>query len=532
MPLRQCSRQTLHRRRCGRSECRLPFERRGVAIGPARRSESVGNRRAPRRRLDSAALRRGFCPCAPQRFPHRSELGGVGSPRSATRPVVGEARLLRPDQRRQPLRVGNRTCAGARVDRGRAQPAHADRLRHGREQKPYPQHHCHGGRPREKQGKIRAKFATWIWEDDTRRERLVGIYNRTFNSHRLRTFDGSHLTLPGASHTITLRPHQKAAVWRILQTPNTLLAHVVGAGKTWTMVAAAMESKRIGLAKKPMFVVPNHMLGQFSSELLTLYPNANILAAGKADFEKSRRHQLMARVATGNWDAVIVTHSGFERLAISKDAQKQFIEEQVEELETCIREQKGDNPGSRIVKELERAKKRLDARLKNLAAEDRKDTMLTFEELGVDRLFVDEAHTFKNLFYVTKMTRVAGLPQSASERAFDMFLKVQHVQKQKQRRRCRLRHGHAGYQHDGGNVHPETVPANGRFAEPAAGSFRFVGRDLRRNRHGDGTGPGWCGLPAQYPVCPLRERAGADAAFPADGGRADHRNAETAGAGT
>ncbi|RRK01275.1 DEAD/DEAH box helicase [Opitutaceae bacterium TAV4] len=283
---------------------------------------------------------------------------------------------------------------------------------------------------REKQGKIRAKFATWIWEDDTRRERLVGIYNRTFNSHRLRTFDGSHLTLPGASHTITLRPHQKAAVWRILQTPNTLLAHVVGAGKTWTMVAAAMESKRIGLAKKPMFVVPNHMLGQFSSELLTLYPNANILAAGKADFEKSRRHQLMARVATGNWDAVIVTHSGFERLAISKDAQKQFIEEQVEELETCIREQKGDNPGSRIVKELERAKKRLDARLKNLAAEDRKDTMLTFEELGVDRLFVDEAHTFKNLFYVTKMTRVAGLPQSASERAFDMFLKVQHVQKQ------------------------------------------------------------------------------------------------------
>jgi N12 class adenine-specific DNA methylase/adenine-specific DNA methylase len=283
---------------------------------------------------------------------------------------------------------------------------------------------------REKQGKIREKFATWIWEDDARRERLTGIYNRSFNSNRLRTFDGSHLTLSGASPTITLRPHQKAAVWRILQTPNTLLAHVVGAGKSFVMIAAAMELKRIGLAKKPLFAVPNHMLGQFSSELLALYPNANILAAGKADFEKAKRQQLMARIATGNWDAVIVTHSGFERLGISKEARERFIEEQLDELENCIREQKKDKADVRLVKELERAKKRLEGRLKDLSAEDRKDTMLTFEELGVDRLFVDEAHTFKNLFYVTKMTRVAGLPQSASERAFDMFLKVQHVQRQ------------------------------------------------------------------------------------------------------
>ncbi|OAM90897.1 hypothetical protein AW736_00080 [Termitidicoccus mucosus] len=282
---------------------------------------------------------------------------------------------------------------------------------------------------REKQQKIKDRFIEWIWSDDARRERLVAAYNREFNCYRLRSFNGDHLTLPGASPAIALHAHQKAAVWRILQTPNTLLAHVVGAGKTYTMVAAAMELKRLGLAKKPLFVVPNHMLGQFSSELLTLYPAANILAAGKADFESARRRELMSRIATNNWDAVIVTHSGFERLAISSQAQKGFIQEQLDDLETCIREQKGQDSGTRLVKQLEASKKRLEARLKTLAAEHRKDDTLTFEELGVDRLFVDEAHAYKNLFYVTKMTRVAGLPQTASERAFDMFLKVQHVQR-------------------------------------------------------------------------------------------------------
>jgi N12 class adenine-specific DNA methylase/adenine-specific DNA methylase len=281
---------------------------------------------------------------------------------------------------------------------------------------------------REKQQKIKDRFAEWIWEDDERRERLVRKYNVEFNSTRLRVFNGSHLTLPGASPAITLRPHQKAAVWRILQSPNTLLAHVVGAGKTYTMVAAAMELKRLGLARKPLFVVPNHMLGQFSSELLMLYPGANILVAGKTDFESTRRRQLMSRIATSNWDAVIVTHSGFERLPMSLRAQQDFIKEQMLELELGIREQKSGSD-SRIVKDLERAKKRLEAKLKTLTAEHRKDDTITFEELGVDRLFVDEAHAYKNLFYVTKMSRVAGLPQAASERAFDMFLKVQHVQR-------------------------------------------------------------------------------------------------------
>jgi len=280
---------------------------------------------------------------------------------------------------------------------------------------------------REKQERIKERFKEWVWLDDSRRERLCRLYNDTFNHSRVRTFDGDHLTLPGASGAIQLHGHQKAGVWRILQTPNTLLAHVVGAGKTFTMVAAAMELKRLGLGRKPMFTVPNHMLGQFSTELLTLYPGANILVAGKEDFESQNRKKLFSRIATGNWDAVIVTHSGFERIPLARETQGRFFEEQLHELE-MIKRQHADSSNRRLVKEIERAKKRLEARLQALAAEHKKDNTLTFEELGVDRLFVDEAHYFKNLFYVTKMTRIAGLPQTASERAFDMYLKVRHVQ--------------------------------------------------------------------------------------------------------
>jgi N12 class adenine-specific DNA methylase len=282
---------------------------------------------------------------------------------------------------------------------------------------------------REKQQKIKDRFKEWIWLDDERRERLAGKYNQEFNCIRLRAFNGDHLTLPGASETVALRSHQKTGAWRILQTPNTLLGHVVGAGKTYTMVAAGMELKRLGLARKPMFAVPNHMLGQFSSELLTLYPSANILAATKEDFEKDQRRELMSRIATGNWDAIIVTHSGFEKIPISEENKRMFFQVQLEELERAILDQKQDHSNRRIVKQLEAAKKRLETRLKLLSAEEKKDNTLTFEELGVDRLFVDEAHFFKNLFYITKMTRIAGLPQTSSERAFDMFLKIQYIQK-------------------------------------------------------------------------------------------------------
>ena len=280
---------------------------------------------------------------------------------------------------------------------------------------------------REKQERIKEKFKEWVWTDDDRRERLVRLYNDTFNHSRVRTFNGEHLTLPGASSAVQLQLHQKAGVWRILQTDNTLLGHVVGAGKTYTMVASAMELKRLGFARKPMFTVPNHMLGQFSTELLTLYPGANILVAGREDFEAQNRRRLFSRIATGNWDAIIVTHSGFERIPLSQETQVRFFKEQLDELEDVKRQHAGTD-NRRLIKEIEKAKKRLEAKLEALAAAHKKDNTLTFEELGVDRLFVDEAHYFKNLFYVSKMTRIAGLPQTASERAFDMFLKVRHVQ--------------------------------------------------------------------------------------------------------
>lgn len=281
---------------------------------------------------------------------------------------------------------------------------------------------------REKQQKIKDHFREWIWRDDERRERLVKKYNEEFNSVRLRSFNGEHLTLPGASHVIQLRHHQKSGVWRIVQTPNTLLGHVVGAGKTFTMVAAGMELKRLGLARKPMFTVPNHMLGQFSSELLMLYPSANILAATKEDFEKNKRRELMSRIATGNWDAIIVTHSGFEKIPMSENYRRTVFQEQIDELEKVLRELGNDTDNRRTVKQLESAKKKLETKLEQLSAGEKKDNTLTFEELGVDRLFVDEAHFFKNLFYVSKMTRIAGLPQTSSERAFDMLLKTRYIQ--------------------------------------------------------------------------------------------------------
>lgn len=202
---------------------------------------------------------------------------------------------------------------------------------------------------REKLERIKERFGKWIWQEDSRRERLCRLYNDTFNHSRVRTFNGEHLTLPGASAVIQLQSHQKAGVWRILQTDNTLLGHVVGAGKTFTMVAAAMELKRLKLANKPMFAVPNHMLGQFSTELLMLYPGANILVAGKDDFAANNRKKLFSRIATGNWDAVIVTHSGFERIPLSHEARVGFFKEQIEELERIKRENAGEE-NRRLVK--------------------------------------------------------------------------------------------------------------------------------------------------------------------------------------
>ncbi len=286
---------------------------------------------------------------------------------------------------------------------------------------------------REKQQQLKDRFRDWVWENRERAERLAQDYNFRFNNIRLRDFDGSHLTLPGMVRTSLrgedLAPHQKNAVWRILQGGSPLLAHVVGAGKTWTMTAAAMELRRLDLAKKPMFVVPNHLVDQWGAEFLKLYPQARLFVAGKDHFSTGNRQQAMGRIATGNYDAVIVSHRSFEFLPVSDEYFNRFVEKQMAELDNAIglaNEEKGDN--RRIVKELEKARKRLGVRLKKRADRESKDNALTFEELGVDQIFVDEADLYKNLAYVTKMNRIAGLPNSDSNRAFDMFLKIRYLQ--------------------------------------------------------------------------------------------------------
>jgi N12 class adenine-specific DNA methylase len=286
---------------------------------------------------------------------------------------------------------------------------------------------------REKQQQLKDRFRDWVWEDRERAERLAKEYNFRFNNLRLRDFDGSHLTLPGMVRTslrdADLAQHQKNAVWRILQGGSPLLAHVVGAGKTWTMTAAAMELRRLDLAKKPMFVVPNHLVDQWAAEFLKLYPQARLFVAGKDHFDTGNRQQAMARIATGNYDAVIVSHRSFEFLPVSDEYFNRFVEKQIAELDSEIglaKDSKDDN--RRIVKELEKAKKRLMVRLKKRADRESKDQTMTFEELGVDQLFVDEADLYKNLAYTTKMNRIAGLPNSDSNRAFDMFLKIRYLQ--------------------------------------------------------------------------------------------------------
>ena len=285
---------------------------------------------------------------------------------------------------------------------------------------------------REKQQQLKDRFREWVWEDSTRSARLARDYNDRFNNLRLRSFDGSHLNLPGMNRAYLrdgdMARHQKDAVWRMVQSGSTLLAHVVGAGKTWTMAAAAMEMRRLGLAKKPMFVVPNHLVEQWGTEFLKLYPQARLFVAGKEHFSTGNRQQAMARIATGTWDAVIVSHRSFEFLPVSDTLFKRFVEEQVQELEAEIleaRAAKDDN--RRVVKELEKAKKRFVVKLKERADREGKDNTLTFEEMGIDQIFVDEADLYKNLFYTTKMNRIAGLPNSESNRALDMYIKTRYV---------------------------------------------------------------------------------------------------------
>jgi len=281
----------------------------------------------------------------------------------------------------------------------------------------------------EKQQNIKDRFKEWIWENPSRAETLAQKYNDEFNNLRLRQYDGSHLTFPGMTE-VKLRPHQKNAAWRVLQSGNTLLAHVVGAGKTFAMAAAAMELKRVGLAKKPMFVVPNHLVEQWGAEFVRLYPGANVFIAGKEFFSTGKRQRAMTRIASGNFDAIIVSHRSFEKLPVADQTFTDYMQEQVDELVEAIDEMtKAEGGKGRTVKQLEKAKKNLEAKMEKRANNESRDNAITFEELGVDQIFVDEAHMFKNLFFVTKMGRVAGLPQTESNRSFDMFMKTQYLTK-------------------------------------------------------------------------------------------------------
>ena len=283
---------------------------------------------------------------------------------------------------------------------------------------------------REKQKAIKEKFRGWVLADPDRTERLVQLDNDTYNNLRLRQFDGSHLAFPGMTDGITLRPHQVDAVWRGMSGGNTLLAHCVGAGKTFTMAATGMKMKQAGLVRKPMFVVPNHMLEQFSREFLQLYPNAHLLVAAKDDLSRDRRKYLTARIASGEWDGIIVTHSSFERIGMSRDYQADFLREQIEEYDQLLVDRgrtNGNRANRNIIKSIEKQKARREARLKELLAEDKKDDGLVFDELGVDHLFIDEAHYFKNLETPTKMERVAGIQTGGSERAFDLFMKARYL---------------------------------------------------------------------------------------------------------
>lgn len=281
---------------------------------------------------------------------------------------------------------------------------------------------------REKQQELKAKFVEWLWSDESRTRRLVRIYNDAFNNRVERKYDGSHLVLPGFSHCVTLAAHQRDAIWRIVVSGmNTLLAHAVGAGKTFEMICAGMELRRLGKARKPCHVVPNHILEQYTAEFLRAYPGARVLMASKDDLGGDRRRTLLSRIATGDWDAVIITHSSFERIPLSDTYMEEFIEDELERIEEALRQMRSAGRGNRIVKELARAKKQWQAKLLKLSRKDKKDDILTFEDLGVDWLFVDEAHLFKNLYRHSKMNRIAGLPNSNSERAFDLFVKTRFI---------------------------------------------------------------------------------------------------------
>ena len=278
-----------------------------------------------------------------------------------------------------------------------------------------------------KQQQIEDAFKDWIWKDATRRQMLVKEYNERFNSLRPREYDGSHILFHGMSPEITLRPHQKNAIAHILYGGNTLLAHVVGAGKTYEMVAAAMEKKRLGLCSKTLICVPNHLTEQMAAEALLLYPNANILVARRTDFEKANRKRFCARIATGNFDIIVIGHSQFERIPLSQERQVEYLQSQIHDVINQVAQLKEERAENFTVKQMERMRKQLEKKLDKLNNQSRKDDVVTFEQLGVDSLMVDEAHAFKNLAVLSKMRNVAGISQTESQRASDLYMKCRYL---------------------------------------------------------------------------------------------------------
>lgn len=279
----------------------------------------------------------------------------------------------------------------------------------------------------EKQEQMKQAFQDWIWSDAGRRDRLTKYYNENFNATRLRTYDGSHLKFYGMNPEYTLRSHQVNGVARTIYGGNTLLAHVVGSGKTFTMIAAAMEQKRLGLCRKSMFVVPNHIVGQFASEWLQLYPSANLLVTTKRDFERQNRRHFCAKIATGDWDGVLIAHSQFEKIPLSNARQITYYQAQVDEILGYLEELKYQQGERMTVKQLESSRKNIEKKIETLMRQKDKDDVITFEELGVDRLFVDEADEFKNLFAYTKMRNVGGISQTEAQKSTDMFLKTRYM---------------------------------------------------------------------------------------------------------
>ena len=278
-----------------------------------------------------------------------------------------------------------------------------------------------------KQELIKQGFQEWVWSDPQRRERLCKLYNERFNSIRPREYDGSHIVFSGMNPEITLREHQRNAVAHILYGGNTLLAHAVGAGKTFEMVAAAMESKRLGLCNKSLFVVPNHLTEQWAAEFLQLYPSANILVATKKDFETKNRKRFCGRIATGDYDAVIIGHSQFEKIPMSIERQRASLEQQENEITNGIAELKRNRGENFSIKQLEKAKKAIRQKIEKLNDQSRKDDVVTFEELGVDRLFIDESHYYKNLYLYTKMRNVGGIAQTEAQKSSDLFMKCRYL---------------------------------------------------------------------------------------------------------